>query len=155
MPTPPDATAFKAFFVREFPYGSTPDTVMDADITRALAEVVPVFNPAIWTSDEYATAYLYVAAHNLALNIQAAGGLLTAPGSAGIDSQGRAPVSSVSVGPVSQSFEIPERVKNSPILSGFMRTAFGQRYLEMLTPKLVGNVAVASGWSDLGAPTDQ
>ena len=57
-------------------------------------------------------------------------------------------VEGTSMGGISVSYAIPSRIRNSPILAQFMRTDYGQRYLAMLTPRLVGNVAVVAGFID-------
>ncbi len=110
------------------------------------------FNPALWDNTaalgnytEYSIAYLYVAAHFLTLNIQGAGGLSKVNMGRGVDSQGGGTIESKGVGPVNISYAIPEHIKNSEILGQFMRTDFGQKYLVLVTPRLVGNVQVVSG----------
>lgn len=152
MPTPPiDATAFKAYFVRDFAYGSTPDVVMDADINKALDQGMMVFNPAIWSdTGEAALAFKWVAAHFLVIDIQAAGGLSADNLGLGVESQGGGTIQSKSVGGVSVSLSLPAAFTESPILNQFMRTDYGQKYLAMLAPRLVGNFSVVAGWNDLG-----
>lgn len=154
MPTPPiDVAAFKAYFVRDFVYGATPDMVMDADITKALGQGMMVFNPAIWADDaEKAVAFQWVAAHFLVIDIQAAGGLSVANLGLGVESQGGGTIQSKGVGSVNVSLALPSSIIESPILSQFMRTDYGQKYLQLLTPRLVGNGTVVAGWDDTGAP---
>ncbi len=48
---------------------------------------------------------------------------------------------------MSVAYAIPEDVAKSPILGQYMRTDFGQKYLALLAPRLVGNVAIVSGQS--------
>lgn len=154
MATPPiDEDEFKAYFVRDFVYGATPDTVMDADITKALAQGMMVFNPAIWADDdEKKLAFQWVAAHFLVIDIQAAGGLSADNLGLGVESQGGGTIQSKGVGGVNVSLALPSSIVESPILNQFMRTDYGQKYLQMLTPRLVGNGAVVAGWNDTGAP---
>lgn len=149
----PTVQQFKDQFAREFPYGARKDQVMTADITRALNEAAPMFNDALWTDDtERVIAYCYAAAHYLVLNIRAAGGLSNEQGlGGGLNSSGGAAVLQKSVGGVSLSYALPDRIVQSPILSGFMRTDFGLRYLQMLAPRLVGGGFVVPSGSD----TDQ
>jgi hypothetical protein len=149
--TPPVTVAdFKAQFVREFDYGARKDQVLDADITRALNDTGIVFNPNLWADDtEQNIAYLYASAHFLVLNVQNAGGLSLENNSAGINSKGTAAIIAKSVGQVSLNFQFPEWVMNSPILSGFLTTGFGQRYLQLLTPRCVGAGYTVFGWSDV------
>ncbi len=145
--TPPVTVAdFKAQFVREFDYGARKDQVLDADITRALIDTGFVFNPTLWVDDtEQSIAYLYATAHFLALNLQNAGGLSLENTSQGVNSKGTGPIIAKSVGQVSLNFQFPEWVLNSPIMSGFLTTGFGQRYLQLLTPRCVGAGYVVDG----------
>lgn len=152
MPTPAATVSdFKDQFTREFVYGLSKETVMDADITRALNEAASVFNGALWEDDdEKVTAYCYAAAHFLVLNLQAAGGLLAQNVGAGVNSRGGGNVAAKSVGSVSLTFALPTSLTEDPILHGFIRTDFGQRYLAMLTPRLVGpGFVVESGRDDV------
>lgn len=137
---------FKARFVREFIYGSRPDQVVDADVTNGINQASMLFNENLWLNDiEKQTAFGFCAAHFLSLNIQSAGGLSSINKNAGVTSASAGPVSSKTVGPVSLNYEWPERIKNDPILFGFTTTRFGTIYLQLLTPRLVGNVFVVEG----------
>lgn len=145
---PPAVSDFKAFFVREFAYGLTNDLVTDADVTRALSEAGMDFNSGLWLNTvEMSTAYLYVAAHFLALNIQNAGGLSASNLSRGVNSAGGGVIESKAVGSVSVGYAIPDFVRQNPMLSQFMQTGFGQKYLALIWPRLVGNVLFVPGGS--------
>lgn len=147
---PPAVADFEAYFTREFVYGSTPDTVMPADVSRALTEAGIVFNTGLWTNaGEMQTAYLYAAAHFLALNVQGAGGLSATNAGRGISSGGAGAIESKSVGGVSVSYAIPDIVRQNPLLSQFWITNFGQKFLALLMPRLVGNVMLVSGNPDV------
>ena len=147
MPWPLAASDFQTYFVREFVYGVGRDQVMPADIARALAEAGVVFNEGLWLDEgEKKTAFLYLAAHYLVLNIQAAGGLLLQGSSKGIKSGGGGGVvQSKSVGSVSMTYALPQSIIESPILGQYMRTDFGQKYISLIYPRLVGNVKIVSG----------
>lgn len=146
MAPPITVADFKAWFTREFIYGATPDKVMDADITKALAQAATVFNEGLWEDvAETQLAFYYVAAHFLVIDIQMSGGLSATPLGKGVQSQGGGVIQSKTVGSVSVSYDLPESIMQSPILNQFMRTDFGQKYLSMLTPRLVGNVYAVAG----------
>lgn len=154
MSFPPSVDNFKAQFNREFVYGTSLATVQDVDIQRAINETSISFNPGLWdgvtplgTTTELNIAYLYLAAHYMTLNIQGAGGLSSINRGRGVKSSGGGTIQSKSVGPLSITYAIPEDVAKSPILGQYMRTDFGQKYLALLAPRLVGNVAVVSGVS--------
>ncbi len=148
MAYPPGIDDFKAQFTRDFVYGGVNggfETVLDSDIQRALNETPIVFNQTLWGSNEVTIAFLYAAAHFMVLNIQEAGGLAVKNKGLGVQSKGGGTVASKSVGGVSVNYDVPDFVKQSPILSQFMRTDYGQKYIQLITPRLVANMAVLSG----------
>lgn len=155
--SPPQVSDFEAFFGREFQYGPALNQVRPTDINRALAEAGILFNASLFDSTtiliqvptltESAIAYLYLSAHVLAKNLQGAGGLHAKPQQAGATQRGTGIVESKSVGQVSVNLAILDIARSSPVLSPFLETDFGKRYLTMLYPRLIGNVAVVSGES--------
>lgn len=147
--TPPVTVAqFKAQFARDFTFGDGRDAVMDSDVNRALLEAMVQYNPAIWGDDPSSFAFMYLAAHYMVLNVQAAGGLRAKGRPTGILSRGEGSTQSKSVGPVAVAFAVPERVASSPILNMYMQTAYGQKYLSLLAPRLVGNASAVAGPTD-------
>ncbi len=154
MSFPPSVADFKAQFNREFAYGTSLAAVQDNDIQRAINETSVSFNPGLWdgvtmlgSTTEQNIAYLYLAAHYMTLNIQGAGGLSSVNRGRGLKSSGGGTIQTKSVGSVSVTYVIPEDVQNSPILGQYMRTDFGQKYLALIAPRLVGNVGIVSGAS--------
>ena len=148
MAFPPAVSDFKSRFTRDFIYGGAVggDQVSDVDIQNALNDAVPLFNQSLWSSTiETTTAFLFLAAHLLVMNLRPAGGLASINVGKGANAGGGGVVISKSVGSISLSYSIPMRIQNSPILGPFMRTDYGQRYLQMLSPRLVGNVQVVGG----------
>ena len=135
---------FKTYFDRDFTYGTTLASVRDVDITKALAQANALFNPALWEEGtDLEIAFELLTAHFLVTNINAAGGIDGV--GRGLGSTGSFPINSKSAGPRSLSYAIPQDLKDNPILSQFMTTKYGQQYLEMLTPNLIGNVEIALG----------
>lgn len=60
----PSVTDFKTYFTRDFPYGTANNTVLDSDITKAIAEANFNFNSALFsTQSEYSMGFLYLTAH--------------------------------------------------------------------------------------------
>ena len=57
------------------------------------------------------------------------------------------PVTSVTVGSVSESYYVPKAYMEDPILSFYARNGFGQKYLSLVYANALGNVKVVSGWS--------
>ena len=152
MTTPATVAEFKAQFDRDFIYGTGKETVRDGDIQRALTEATVDFNADLWSTDELKPAFLYAAAHFLVLNVQMAGGLAAAPTGKGVDNHGGGVTQSKAVGQVNINYALADKFQNDPILSQFLRTDYGQRYLQMASTRLVGNIAVVSGWNDTGGP---
>lgn len=135
---------FKAQFPRDFPYAppsivGNNDYVYDADISRAFLEAQVVFNQGLFGSDaQIRMGYLYVTAHYLCLDLRAA--------LAGIQGSGGSfPVSSRSVGSVSESYAIPERYTDDPLLALYTQTNYGMKYLSLVLPNLVGNMVAVFG----------
>lgn len=153
MITPQDVTVddFKTWFSRDFLYetpvgsvipkpGCPNNYVRDTDIEKAFLEAQQVFNASLFsTDDSLKIPYLYLSAHYLVNDLQtSAQGLASTPYSM---------VNSRTVGNVSESYEIPEWMKKDPILSAFATTRYGQKYISIVKPLLIGNVAIAYGWT--------
>lgn len=116
--------------------------VQPQDITNAFAEAQVVFNQELWGDDNgtfanLILAYLYCTAHYLVNDLRTA--------SQGVNSTGNFPVASRSVGSVSETYQIPDRFKDSPQLAFFTTTGYGQKYLSMMLPNLVGNIGHVYG----------
>ena len=148
MATQPPVTAadFKARFARDFKFGKGTDQVMDSDIANAIADAQTLFNPALFSTADGKVAFLYATAHFVVSNVGAAGGLQAKTEGMGIENQADGIYTGKGVGGVSVNFlEPPPIVKNSPALYQFWRTDYGQRYLSMLAPKLVGTFGSVLG----------
>ena len=116
------------------------DYVCDCDIDRAFKEANVVFNDGLCGTDESAQLmFLYLAAFYLAYDLSVAAG--GAYGSVNF------PATEVKVGSVSEGYYIPKAYLEDPILGFYARNGFGLKYLNMLYPRLVGNVGVVAGWS--------
>lgn len=137
---------FKDRFDRDFPFGDGLESVRDKDIDRALVEASP-FNRKLWTSDaEATTAYLFLTAHCLYMNLQAAGGLNG--DKTGLNAQAQGNIVSSSVGSVSVTQSFPESILKSPKLSQLLLSPYGTKYLQMVAPRLVAGVATLGGYSE-------
>jgi len=112
--------------------------VLDADITKAFAEAQLVFNQTLFTSDANITlGYLYLTAHYLVNDINTS--------NAGLQSTGSYPVTGRTVGSVSENYEIPQYYLDNPLYLFYNKTGYGQKYLSMILPFLVGNVYAVAG----------
>lgn len=120
--------------------GDVTDYVCDCDIERAFKEANVVFNDGLCGTDESAQImFLYLAAFYLAYDLSVAAG--GAYGSVNF------PATGVKVGSVSEEYYVPKAYLEDPILGFYARNGFGLKYLNMLYPRIVGNVGVVAGWS--------
>lgn len=112
--------------------------IQDADITRAFAEAQVCFNQGLFGTDaQIALGYLYMTAHYLCNDIKASRG--------GVNSSASFPVTSRSVGSVSEAYAIPEAYAKNPILSMYTQTAYGMKFLAMALPNMTGNMVAVWG----------
>lgn len=120
--------------------GDKNDYVTDCDIERAFDEANIAFNDALCGTDSGSQImFLYLAAFYLAYDLAVAAG--GAYGSVNF------PATGVKVGNVSEEYYVPKAYMEDPILGFYARNGFGLKYLNMLYPRLVGNVGVVQGWS--------
>lgn len=107
--------------------------VTDADINQAILDAGYNVNQGLFdTQANWANAYNYLAAHCLVERLLAAG--------EGMKSRFRWLVTSVTAGDLSESYQIPESILESPFLSSISKTRYGARYLEIISPLLIGNM---------------
>ena len=138
---------FKDHFFRDFPYlpddwqtktDNELDYILDKDITKAFDETQVVFNQALLGTDEEITlGYLYLSAHYLCLDYQAAVG--------GISGKSSFNTAAKTVGSVSETFDIPTAYKDDPQLNFYTKTPYGIKYLSLVQSGLVGNMSVLVG----------
>lgn len=135
----PQQSDFQNLFTRDFPYSSDPAVgVTNQDIANAFARVNVEINPAIFPDQStYTLGYLYLTAHYLVLALRA--------GSQGLNGQYNWVQTQKSVMGVSESFDIPERIKNHPKFAMLSKTNYGAQYLDLLLPFLTGQVFNAWG----------
>lgn len=132
--TNPTIEDFKTYWVRDFPYGNDPATsVTDADIAKAYGQVNVNFNPALWADQAaYNIGYLLLAAHWLVIDLRMA--------SQGVSGQYSWLQASKSVGNVSESFQIPQRILDNPEYAMLSKTNYGAKYLMLVLPQLTGQM---------------
>jgi hypothetical protein len=140
---------FKAWFNRDFVYltpvnttterpDCCPSYVTDHDLTKAFTEAKINFNEGLFSDDtQLKTTFLYLAAHYLVNDLQTS--------ESGSGSSGFFPVSSRSVGSVSESYSLPLWVTSDPVLGSYTTTRYGQKYLSLIKPLMIGNVSVFQG----------
>ena len=112
--------------------------VWNEDIEKAFVQAQAIFNQSLFGDDEQITmAYMYLTAHYLVVDMQAA--------TQGLESSGRFIVSSKSAGSVSESYSVPSQFADNPQFSFWATTGYGSKYISLIAPLLVGNVFVVQG----------
>lgn len=135
----PSVDDFKSFFTRDFPYGTDPNTsILDSDITKAFTFVNVNMNQDLFGDQgSYNIGYLLLSAHYLVMNIRSS--------SQGINGQFSFLEQSKSVGQVSQTFAIPQRVLDNPDWAILMKTNYGAQFIQLVLPQLAGNIFAVYG----------
>jgi hypothetical protein len=155
----PQVADFKAQFALDFPYGDGTAAVSDPEIQNGLNLTASgaYFNPALFdlkplgaaganpTTTEAALAFLYCSAHFVWKRVQARGGLRAPAFKGGAKSAGLGVDQSATVGPVSKTKKWPASIEDDAMLFQFTQSPYGEFYLQMLMPKLVGNIALVMG----------
>lgn len=110
--------------------------ISDLDITNAYAESCVTFNDTLFTdNDDIKLGYLYLAAHYLVHDLNA-GGIQSVTGGF---------ANSRSVGNVSESYSIPQWQLDDPVFGFYAKTSYGSKYLNMILPRLRGNMVSVCG----------
>ncbi len=140
----PSIADFKSYYPRDFPF--QPDDVdpdldkyiQDADIEKAFGQTDININQAQWDSQgAYAIGYNLLAAHYMVIDLRMA--------SQGIRGQYSWMEQSKSVGSVSASYAIPQRILDDPYFAMLTQTNYGAKYLQLLLPRLSGQVFIVAG----------
>lgn len=122
---------------------SVDNYIQDSDILRAFNEAKVNFNAALFGDDDtIKMVFLYLAAHYLIIDLNNAMNPL-AMGFMGF-------TQSKSVGSVSESYAVPSFATNNPMLSQYMLTGYGRKYLSLIQPYLVGNIIFVPGRTTYG-----
>lgn len=139
----PTIAEFKTFFVRDFPFAPASDPadaenyIIDADITRAISEAEINFNAQYGTDDQCKIVFMYLIAFYLVTNIQNS--------TRGLNAQAKFPMNSNSVGGVSVSYQIPDKIAKDMFLSQYTQNGYGMKYLSLVAPFLIGGVSLIEG----------
>ena len=122
---------------------SVDNYIQDSDIMRAFKEAKVNFNAGIFGDDDtIKMVFLYLAAHYLVIDLNNAMNPL-AMGFMGF-------TQSKSVGSVSESYAVPQWMLNNQMLSAYVQTGFGRKYLSLIQPYLVGNIIFVPGRTTYG-----
>lgn len=120
----------------EITEGEVNDYVTDDQISGAMAEAFMVFNCGIFADPaKRLLAFLYLTAHFLTVDMRN----ISSGGASVFPSRSRR------AGALSETLEINARFAQSPILSAYLTTGYGQKYLAMMGPHLVGQATFLFG----------
>lgn len=135
----PTVSEFKAYFTRDFPFGSDPtENVLDSDISKAMDQASININGELFSSQTaYSIGFNLLSAHFLVSNLRAS--------SQGLSGQYSWLQNSRSVGSVSEGLSIPDRIMQNPYLAAISKTNYGAEYLMLIFPKLTGQIFSVKG----------
>lgn len=134
----PGVGDFKGYFIYDFPYGTTPDTVTDIRITNALQLAGFYRNDEFWPDQQsFTVGYLLLSAHFLVMNIRAS--------SQGISGQYAWTTSSKAVGSVSEAYSIPQQILDNPFYAALTKTTYGAEWFFLVFPYLTGQMFASYG----------
>ena len=134
----PTVKDFKEYFQRDFPFGCSESEVMDSDILKAFLTASVEFNVALCTRQaQFTTLFLLLSAHFMVTALRN-----SAQGVSGVYSW---LTGSKSVGSVSASQAIPQRILDNPSMAMLAQTSYGALYLQLILPQLAGNVGSVHG----------
>lgn len=123
--------------------GNQYDYVTDADIERAMSQAMISINARFGSDDETKILiYLHLVAFYLVMDWKNA--------QAGTSSSYSGFVASKSVGDVSESYNFPQWVTNSPVYSMYLSNGFGMKYLSLIIPYLSCTVLFSRGRTTCG-----
>lgn len=123
--------------------GNVQDYVTDADITRAMSQAYINANYDFGSTDEERIMiYLHLIAFYLVMDWQNA--------AMGVNSGYSGLVASKSVGDVSESYNFPQWMMNSPLYSLYSSNGFGMKYLSLIIPYLSCTILFSRGRTTWG-----
>lgn len=134
----PTVADFKSYFLRDFPYGVTLDTVTDTDISNAMTQTVVNINQGLFADQAaFNLGYLLLTAHYMVISLQTS--------SQGVASQFDWLTTGKGAGSVNQSLQIPQRLIDNPEFAFLSKTSYGAQYLIMVLPLLSGQMFSVCG----------
>lgn len=141
----PTIEEFKTYFARNFPFQPAPPVpvdpnlyVQDSDIEKAFLQTDANFILGCFHSQEsFTIAYMNLAAHYLVMAFRTA--------SAGMVGTFSWAATSKSVGSVSVSNTVPQKILDNPLFGYLAATNYGTEYLISIIPCLVGRVFTVPG----------
>ena len=123
--------------------GNKYDYITDEDIAKAMTQALPNANERFGeTCVEKKNIYLHLVAFYLVFDLKNS--------STGINSSYLGTLASKSVGDVSESYNIPNWLTQSPLYSIYSQNGYGLKYLSLIAPYTAVTVLFAPGNSTIG-----
>lgn len=127
----------------EITKGDVLDYITDGDIKKAMSQAIINANPRFGETDEdKINIYLHLVAFYLVIDLKNS--------SSGINSSYLGTVASKSVGDVSESYNFPQWLTNSPIYSIYSQNGYGMKYLSLILPYLSVTILFSTGRTTCG-----
>lgn len=117
------------------------DYINDNDITKAFSQAKNMINLSLFGKNEelLKMCYLMLTAHFLVMDLNMSNG----------NGASSFMITSKSVGSVSASYGIPQKILDNPNLSYLASTQFGLKYIQYILPLLSGNIMILNGRTSL------
>lgn len=123
--------------------GNIYNYVTDSDIEKAIGQAILNGNEDFGANDnDKITIFLHLVAFYLVMDLKNA--------AAGVNSSFSGLIASKSVGDVSESYNFPTWITNSPIYSIYSQNGYGMKYLSLIIPYLSVTVLFSRGRSTCG-----
>lgn len=117
--------------------------VTDEDITKAMGQALININPRFGNDDnERVIIFLHLVAFYLVMDLKNS--------ASGVNSSFSGVTASKSVGDVSESYNFPQWLVNSPIYSMYSSNGYGMKYLSLIMPFLSVTIMFSRGGSTIG-----
>lgn len=117
--------------------------ISNDDILRAFKEAKVNYNAGLFSEEETAKmVFLYLAAHYLVIDLNNAQNPL------GMGFMGF--TQSKSVGSVSESYMVPSFATNNQVLSQYILTGYGRKYVSLISPYIIANIMLIPGGTTIG-----
>jgi len=117
------------------------DYINDTDIEKAFLQAKNMINIKIFGNNEdlLKMCFLMLSAHFLIMDLNMSNG----------NGASSFLMTSKSIGSVSASYGIPQKILNNPNYTYLASTQFGLKYLQYIMPQLIGNMIVLKGGTSL------
>ena len=123
--------------------GDVLNYITDTDIEKAIGQALLSANEEFGENrEDKIIIFLHLVAFYLVMDLKNS--------SAGLNSSYSGLVASKSVGSVSESYNVPQWLANSPLYSIYSQNGYGMKYLSLISPYLSTTILFSTGRTTLG-----